>query len=114
MNLNGKQLIAILIAVLSVLAASTAQLNDIFGPVAAKYIVSVAGLLTACLSTVLMVTTSQSSVVRDVAAMPGVSQITVNAQANKALAAIAMDPAADKVAASPEAAATVAQTAKGT
>jgi hypothetical protein len=98
MNLNGKQIIAIIAAVLSVLMISTAQLTDLFGAGVAKTIVSVAGLANTVINSVLAVITSQSAQVQSVLDMPGVSRIGVNADANKTLAAMAMDPAVNNIA----------------
>lgn len=72
------------------------------------------GFITACLGVVNTVTSSQAAQVKAVADMPGVAKITVNEQANQTLAQVATDPAQVKVAAAPEAAVIVQQTAKGT
>ena len=112
MNLNGKQIISIIGAILSVLMISTAQLTDLFGPVLAKTIISVAGLGNLILQSITSVTNSQGAQVRDVLAMKGVENIAVNAQANQTLAAIAIDPTVDKIAPTPAAVAQVIQTAK--
>lgn len=97
MNLNRNQIIALVIAVLGVLATSTTQLTDIFGPGPTKIIISASSMLTSILSSILAMFTGQSSIVKDVQAMPGVEKIQVNANANQTLAAIAVDPANDKV-----------------
>lgn len=113
MNLNGNQIIAIILVVLGVLTASTAQLNDLLGPVLAHVIVSVASLSMAILSGVLGVLTGQASAVRAVSAMPGVEKILVNAQANQTLAKLAVAEDQDKVQPTPQAQSSVAQIAKG-
>lgn len=97
MSLNRNQILAITIAILSAMAASTAQLTDIFGPGVAKTIISAAGLLNSALSSILAVITSQSGIVKDTLAMPGVENIQINRQANQTLAAIAVDPLQDKI-----------------
>ena len=97
MNLNTKQVLAIILAVLSVLSGSTAQLTDLFGVTAAKAVISVASLAMSVMSSVLAVLTSQDKIVKDVAAMPGVQRIDINADANQTLAAIATDPMQPKV-----------------
>lgn len=102
MNLNAKQILAIATAVLAVLMVSTSQLTDLFGSTTTKSITAGAGLLNMILSSVLAVLTSQGSTVRDVAAMPGVEKIRINAQANQTLASIATDPTQPKVGATPE------------
>ena len=112
MNLNGKQIISIVGAILSVLMISTAQLTDLFGPGVAKSIVSVAGLGNLVLQSIMTAITSQGSQVRDVLAMPGVQKIDVNAAANQTLAAIAIDPNVDKIAPTQAALQQVTQTAK--
>ena len=112
MNLNGKQVISIVGAILSVLMISTAQLTDLFGAGVAKSIVSVAGLGNLVLQSIMTAITSQGSQVRDVLAMPGVQKIDVNAAANQTLAAIAIDPNVDKIAPTQAALQQVTQTAK--
>lgn len=57
---------------------------------------------------------TQANLVKDVAAMPGVDKVVVNANANQALAQAATDADQPKVgAASPDVRATLIQTAKG-
>lgn len=107
MNLNRNQILAITIAILAVLMASTAQLTDLFGAGTAKAIISAAGLLNGMLSSILAVITGQAGMVKDVQAMQGVEKITVNAQANQTLAQIAVDPANLKIEATPQAQAQV-------
>lgn len=114
MNLNGKQIISIVGAILSVLMISTAQLTDLFGAGVAKSIVSVAGLGNLVLQSIMTAITSQGSQVRDVLAMPGVQKIDVNAAANQTLAAIAIDPNVDKIAPTQAALQQVTQIAKAT
>lgn len=97
MNLNRNQIIAIVVAVLSVLMGSTAQLTDLFGPGITKTIISTASLLNSGLSAVLAVITGQGGMVRDVAAMEGVTKISVNSAANSTLASVAVDPLQPKV-----------------
>ena len=97
MNLNTKQVLAIILAVLSVLSGSTAQLTDLLGPSAAKITISVASLAMSVISSVLAVLSSQGNIVKDVAAMPGVSRIAVNENATPALASLATDPATPKI-----------------
>jgi hypothetical protein len=113
MNLTGKQIIAITSAIVSVLLVSTVQLTDIFGTKAAHTIISVAGLVNMVLSSVTAVISSQSALVKDVAAMPGVEGIRVNATANQSLATVATDPNQPKVGPIPGDRAQLEQTAKG-
>lgn len=114
MNLNGKQIISIIGAVVSVLMISTAQLTDLFGPSLAKTIGSIAGLVNMMISSIMAVLTSQGSMVKEVAAMPGIEPLRVNAMANATLAAIAVDPTQAKVSPTTEARSAVIETAKGT
>jgi len=114
MNLNAKQIIAIIGAVVSVLMVSTAQLTDLLGAGTAKTIVTIAGLLNMLLQSVTVALTTQTAQIKDVTAMPGVQRITVNDQANPTLAAMATDPASPKVGAtSPEVRTTLQEIAKG-
>lgn len=96
-GLNGKQLLAISGAIISVLMVSSAQLTDLIGPGWAKYIVTIAGLLNMILQSVTVALSTQTSLVRDVASMPGIDRISVNAQANSTLASVAIDPGQSKV-----------------
>jgi len=97
MNLNIKQILAIILAVLSVLSGSTAQLTDLLGVNEAKIVISVASLAMSVISSILAVLSSQGQLVKDVAAMPGVEKISVNTNATQALAAVATDPNQPKV-----------------
>lgn len=112
MNLNGKQFLAIGVALLGVLGASTAQLDIIVGPAITKVVVAIDTLLMSGMSAVLAVLTGQSNIVKDVQAMPGVEKITINAQANPTLATLAVDPKNDKIEPTPQAATAVAKTAR--
>lgn len=97
MNLNTKQIIAIVLAVLSVFSGSTAQLTDLFGSGVAKILISASSLAATTLSSVLAVLSSQDRTVKEVAALPGVERISVNTQANPVLAAAATDSAQPKI-----------------
>lgn len=108
--MNRNQIIAVIIAVVSVLAASTTQLTDIFGPVLAKTIGAVCGLATTVLGSVLAVLTGSSAVLSQVDSLKGVDKIVVNANADKTLAKMVVDPST-KVEAAPGAEAAVAKTA---
>lgn len=111
-DLNGKQIISIIGAVISVLMVSSAQLTDLLGPGVAKTIVTVAGLTNMILQSVTVAITSQGSTVKDVLSMQGVERISVNGQANSTLATIAVDPTQNKIAPTQAAEAAVAATAK--
>lgn len=113
MNINHKQVLSITLAVLGVLMVSTTQLTELFGAPLAKTIVTIAGVINSLLASIMAVITSQGGLVRDVQAMPGVDKITINAGANQTLAQIAVDPANEKIEASPGAGAAVNRTAGG-
>jgi hypothetical protein len=101
MNLNGKQVIAILAAVLTALVASTAQLTDIFGPSTTKVIVSTVSLLATILNSILAAISGQANLLKDVAAMPGVDSIKINRRATQTAAGLAVDPDQEKIEPSP-------------
>lgn len=113
MNLNAKQIISIIGAVLSVLMISTVQLTDLLGPSLAKTITTIAGLSNMIISSVTVAITSQGATVKDVLAMPGVDKININAAANQTLASLAVDQNIDKIGPTPGAAQQVEATAKG-
>jgi hypothetical protein len=97
MNLNGKQIISILIAVLGVLMVSTTQLTDLFGAGVAKTVVSMAALLNTTLGSVMAVISSTAQQVKDVSNTVGVEPIRINPQANRTLASLAVDPTISNV-----------------
>ena len=68
-KLTTSQVFAISLVVLGVLVSSTAQLTELFGPEATKYIVSAAGLLVSILSGISAVLTGQGSQIRAVVKM---------------------------------------------
>lgn len=114
MNLNTKQIIAIILAILSVFSGSTAQLTDLFGSGVAKILISASSLAATSLSSVLAVISSQNQTIKEVAAMPGVEKVLVNASANQVLAANATDPGQPKIGAStPDVREVLKETAKG-
>lgn len=97
MNLNTKQWLGLIGALLSVMIASTAQLTDIFGAGTAKYIISIASMVNAFLQTAQTIISTQTALVKDVQSMPGVESIQVNKNASPVLAQMAVDPAQAKV-----------------
>lgn len=109
--MNVKQVLAITLVVLGVLTASTAQLNDLFGPTTTKAIVSISSLLMSILSGLLGVFSSQANTVKDVQAMDGVEKIVVNKDANQTLASLAVDPVNTKIEPAHNAEAAVTRTA---
>lgn len=112
-NLTTGQWLGIVLAILGVLAASTAQLNELFGPAVAKTIGTIANLTMSIMSAVLVVLTGQSAQVQAVQAMPGVEKIVVNENANQTLASMAVDPQQKKIETAPGTASAVAETARG-
>lgn len=97
-NLNTKQVIAIIMAVLGVVAMASAQLVDMGASTAvAKSVTTAAGFVNTILAAVVAAISGQASMVKEVAAMPGVESIKVNDQANQVLAAVAVDPKIENV-----------------
>ena len=111
-NLTDAQKIAILGAIVSALAGSAAQFTPIFGATVATDVASVASFLGTVINGVMFIVTGQGAQVKNVAAMPGVEGISVNAQATSTLAQIAVDKSQSKVSATPEAANAVQTIAK--
>lgn len=109
MDLNRNQVLAIFIAILSVLAASTAQLTDLFGVGPAKAIISAAGLLNGIMSSVLAVITGTASSARVISDLKGVDNVIINKDATPALARLALDPTVDNVSPAPGAEAKLKQ-----
>lgn len=66
MNLNGKQIILILMAVLGVITISSAQLVPIIGPNETNLVVSLAGLGNTILAAIMTNLSSQSNQIADV------------------------------------------------
>lgn len=95
--MNAKQWLSIALVVLGVLTASAAQLTDLFGPAATKTIVSASTLLMSMLAGAQGLISGQSSLVKDVQAMPGVEKIVVNKDANGNLASLAVDASQSKI-----------------
>ena len=97
MKLTPLQIIGIVLAVNGALTGATAQLTDLFGALVAKDIVSVASLGSAILGGVITAMSGIGSQISNVAALPGVDRISVNANATNGIAAAALDPAQSKV-----------------
>lgn len=95
--MTSKQWLSIVMVVLGVLTASTAQLTDLFGDNAARLVISVASMLNSILAGVLAVITGQGATVREVEAMPGIEQIVVNRQAGTTLATMVQDSKEEKI-----------------
>jgi hypothetical protein len=113
LNLTPTQIIGILLVVNGALIGSAAQLTDLFGAHTTHIIISVASLGNSILGGVVTLFSSQSATIKSVLAMPGVEKVTVNSQANTALASIAVDPASSKIEPTPAAKQAVTEIAKG-
>lgn len=111
MNITTKRLLAFALIVLGVMSASTAQLTDLFGPTAAKTIISGASLLSSVLATWVAANTNEANTVTNAQGVQGV-QVQVDKTASSAVAKLAMDPAMDNVTAKPQDAAQVAKNAR--
>jgi hypothetical protein len=113
------QKIGLAIAILGFLAGASTQLTDIFAPfgsiapVVVKEIVSISGFGSGILGIIVSNLTGQANQIKAVQDMPGVESIVVNANANKTLAQLAVDPAQAKVDVKSGAEASVNQTARG-
>lgn len=112
-GLNQNQLLAISIGILTGLTGMTAQLTTLFGQGTTALIAAGSAVVVMALSVILTVTSGQGSMVKNVLAMPGIEKIDVNSKASSTLAAIAVDPAQDKISPTPAAMQAVTATAKG-
>lgn len=97
---NYKQTIAIFIAILSVLAVSSTNLQDLFGADIAKYIVSASNLLNTILASILAAYTSNMQATIDTSNIRGV-EVNVSRDAPQEIAALAVDPAQESIAPAP-------------
>jgi hypothetical protein len=80
------------------LIGGASQLGDLsLSPVVVKAILAAATLGNGFLGGLVTMFSTQTAMVNNVAAMPGVARISVNEQASPALAAVATDPAQPKV-----------------
>ena len=113
MQPNAKQIVVIVIALLSFLASASANLTELFGPGTAKIIVSTSTFLNGLISAALMPFLSNTSVVKDAGALKGVD-IQVSRTAAPAIAALAIAPAENGIAPAPGEGAAVKQVAEGT
>lgn len=92
MQLNAKQVIVIILAMIGFTATGIQQLEPVLGVTMVKAIASictfVGGLMAAAMAPFL----SNASLVKDASNVTGVEPIRINPQANQALAALAVDP----------------------
>ncbi len=113
LNIQPKQWFTIVSGFVSGLITGAALLNPLFGTAVSLKIVAGLGIANILLNSVSTALTGQAQLVKDVAAMPGVEKISVNEKANPTLAAVAIDPAVDKVAPTRIDMDIVSQTARG-
>ena len=99
--MNSKQWLSTVLVILGVLTASAAQLTDLVGPQLTKVIISVSTLSMSMLAGIQGVLSTQTNLVQDVQAMPGVERIVVNNRANVALATMAVSSTEPKVQSKP-------------
>lgn len=105
-SLTPLQRLGIGVGICSFLAASTAQLDVLFGVPVEKMVVAaltitsgILGIVVSQLGGAINVAryADQSTMVKNVLSMPGVDHLSVNAQANQALAVLAIDPTQPKI-----------------
>lgn len=111
-SLTPLQIIGIILIINGVLTGSVNEMTDLLGAVVAKHVVSLAVIGSGICGGFVTMFGGQSSQIRNVLAMPGIEKISVNGQANSALATIAVDPAANKIGPTPAAVQEVTATAK--
>lgn len=95
--MNWKLILNILSSINGGLITGAALFNPLVGQDIALKMISVLGICQIIVSAINSNLTTQTNLVASVAAMPGVSKISVNEQANATLAQIATDPAQAKV-----------------
>jgi hypothetical protein len=113
LNIQPKQWFQIISGSVSGLITGAALFQQLLGQEAALMVVASLGILNIVISSVGTALSGQAQLVKDVAAMPGVEKITVNAQANPTLAAVAVDQTVDKVSPTRQDMDVVTQTARG-
>lgn len=114
MNITRNQWLAIAILFFTILTGGSAQLTDLIGAYGTKLVIALSTLSTGFLAGLQIILGGQGQQVRDVAAMPGVERININAQANQTLATVATDPTQAKIgASSPATREVLKDTAKG-
>lgn len=79
MTLTNKQWLAIAMAVLGVVSLSTTQMADFLGPALAKNVASAASFVNSILAAIMAAITGQVALVNDVAKMPEVKEIKLEA-----------------------------------
>jgi hypothetical protein len=112
-NITRTQWIAIAMLALGLIAGGTSQLTELFGVGVAKNLSSAASFLSSFVAGLQIILGGQGQQIKDVAAMPGIEKVLVNASANQTAATLAVDPKQDKVAPTTAAMTAVENTAKG-
>lgn len=97
MNITAKQWFQIISGINNGLITGAALLQTLFGQDLTLKIVACLGIGGIILNSIAAAVSGQASLVRDVAAMPGVDRISVNTSASPALAQVAIDPSQNKV-----------------
>lgn len=111
--ITRNQWIAILMLALGLIAGGTNTLSEFFGTGVASKLASAASFFSSFVAGIQIILGGQSTQVKDVLAMPGVERINVNENANKTLAAIAMDSSQPNISPTLKAMDVVTETAKG-
>lgn len=112
--MNWKVILGTVSSINGGLITGAALMQTLFGQDLTIKIVAVLGIAQIIVGAVGGQLSTQANLVKDVAAMPGVEKISVNANANSTLAAAATDADQPKVGpATPDVRATLIQTAKG-
>lgn len=112
MRLTLQQQLTISAGVVGAATSAFGALNSIMTPTEALIGTVLLGFTSACLGVIGTVVSGIGSQISNVAALPGVERISVNASANDTLATLAVDPAQRKIGATPEAKVAVAATAQ--
>lgn len=95
--MNYKLILNILSSVNGSLITGAALFNPLVGQDVALKIISILGICQIIVSAINSNLSTQANNIKDVAAMPGVERISVNAQANSTLAAVATSSDQPKV-----------------
>lgn len=112
-SITSKQWFQIISGVVSSFITAGALFTTLFGEPLTLKIIACLGLFNITLNSIGAALSGQGNLVKDVLAMPGVEKINVNGAASQTLAAIAIDPAVDKIAPTLAAQQAVTNTAKG-
>lgn len=112
MNITAKQWYQIITGIISGLITGAALMQTLLGQDLTIKIVAGLGILNIIVSSTGTALSGQGSLLKDVAAMPGIEKITVNADANATAATLAMDRTQNKIAPTQSAEGAVAATAK--